>query len=135
MLVSGTVTEVQADKEFTTITISNNNMGMVFHVDPKVFVIDKKTSNYMTVAEIKTGMNITAILDKMSPMTMSLPPQTSGAIGFVINSDQGSIDLSVYNEELVNFENTLKLNPDKETQIADVNGTKKVFGTDGLKGK
>ena len=134
MLVSGTVTDVQANKDYTTITISNDDMGMVFHADPTAFVIDKKTNKYLTVADIKTGMRITAVLDKMSPMTLSLPPQTSGAIGFVINSDQGFVDLSVYNEELVNFENTLKLNLGSETQIADVNGTKKLFGADDLKG-
>lgn len=134
MLVSGKVTDIVSDKDATTITITNDDMGMVFHVSKNVFVIDKKTNSYLSVSDIKKDMTITAVIDKMSPMTLSLPPQTGGAIGFIINSDQGSVDLSTYNDELVNFENTLKLNIDKETQIVDVKGTKKLFSAEDLKG-
>lgn len=134
MLVSGKVTDIVTDQEATTITIENDDMGMVFHVSKNVFVIDKKTNSYGSVSDIKKGMTITAVIDKMSPMTMSLPPQTGGAIGFILNSDQGFVDLSTYNNELVNFENTLKLNIDKETRIVDVKGTKKLFGAEDLKG-
>lgn len=134
MLVSGKVTDIVTDKDATTITITNDDMGMVFHVSKNVFVIDKKTNSYLSVSDIKKGMTITAVVDKMSPMTLSLPPQTGGAIGFIVNSDQGSVDLSTFNKELVNFENTLKLNIDKKTQIVDVKGTKKLFSAEDLKG-
>lgn len=134
MLVSGKVTDIVSDKDAATITITNDDMGMVFHVSKNVFVIDKKTNSYLSVSDIKKDMTITAVIDKMAPMTMSLPPQTGGAIGFILNSDQGSADLSTYNDELVNFENTLKLNIDKKTQIVDVKGTKKLFGAEDLKG-
>lgn len=134
MLVSGKVTNVEVGKESTTITITNDNMGMVFHINKNVFVIDRSTNEYLFIEDIKKDMTVTAILDKMSPMTMSLPPQTGGAIGFIINNDQGSINLSTYNDELVNFENTLKLNIDKKTQIAHVKGTKRLFSTKDLKG-
>lgn len=133
MLVSGTVTNIEAGKEFTTISVDNDNLGMVFHVSKTVFVIDKKTNAYLTIADIKKGMTVTAVLDKMSPMTMSIPPQTSGAIGFIINSDQGFIDVSTYNDELVNFENTLQLNIDSKTKIVDVKGTKRAYRVEDLK--
>lgn len=134
MLVSGKVTNVETEKESTTITITNDDMGMVFHINQNVFVIDKKTNAYLSVADIKKDMTLTAVLDKMSPMTLSLPPQTGGAIGFIINSDQGFIDLSTYNNDLINYENNLKLNIGSGTQIVDVKGTKKFFNSEDIKG-
>lgn len=134
MLVSGTVTDITIDQDFTTITISNDQMGMVFHVNKNVFVIDQKTGASLSVADIKKDMMITAILDKMAPMTLSLPPQTGGAVGFIINSDQGFVDLSIYDDELVNAENSLKLNISTDTKIVDLSGTKKLFSAEDLKG-
>lgn len=135
MLVRGTVKEAAVlDNGNTKITIENEDMGMVFHVRDGAFVLDQKTTSYLSVGDIKEGMTITAILDKHSPMTASIPPQTGGSIGFVINSEGGSLDLSVYNEELVNLENTLKLNIDEKTVIKDVRGTKQEFKADNLKG-
>lgn len=134
MLVSGKVTSIVKNKDYETITITNDNMGMVFHVMPSVFIIDQKTSTYKEISDIKEGMTITAILNKLSPMTMSLPPQTGGAIGFVINSENGCINLSTFNKELVNFENTLKLNISDKTHIVNSRGEKKIFTEEDLKG-
>lgn len=134
MLVTGQVTSVRDNEGYRSITIDNEDMGMVFHTGEDVFVVDKKTNAYLSVGDIEIGMTVTAVLDKMSPMTMSLPPQTNGAIGFIVNSDEGFMDLSVYNEELVNLDNTLKLNIDKDSNIVDRKGSKKFFGAEDLMG-
>lgn len=133
MLVSGKVESVKADKEFTTITITNETGGMVFHAKPSVFVIDQKTKTNLKLTDIKEGMSITAIVDKMSPMTMSLPGQTSGAIGFVINDDKGSVKLSVFDSELLSFEKDLVLKVSKDTQIVSITGEKRIFTEEDLK--
>jgi hypothetical protein len=135
MLVSGTVVDVEMGKEYNTIEITNDNMGMIFHVNKTVFVVDQTSTKILSVNDIKKDIKITVVLDKMSPMTMSIPGQTNGAIGIVILSDSGSLDLSIYNGDLINLENTLALNISSTTQIIHENGSKMIFGPEDLKGK
>lgn len=135
MLVSGTVTSIEIGKEFNTIEITNDNMGMIFHVGKTIFVIDQKTNKILSVNDIKKGMKITVVLDKMAPMTMSIPAQTNGAVGIVILSESGSVGLSIFNGDLVNLENTLQLNIGPNTQILHQNGSKMIFGAEDLKGQ
>ena len=135
MLISGVVSNVENNGDFNTIEITNDNMGMVFHVSKTIFVIDQKTNKLLSVNDIKKSMKITVVLDKMSPMTMSIPAQTNGAVGIVILSESGSLDLSIYNEELINLENTLMLNVGLTVNIAHENGSKMIFGSEDLKGK
>lgn len=134
MLVSGTVVSVVVGAEYNTIEITNDSGGMVFHMNKTVFVVDQGSNKLLSLDAIKKGMKITVVLDKMAPMTMSLPGQTSGAVGVVILSDMGSIDLSIYNGDLVNLENTLALNIHSTTQIAHEKGLKMIFGAEDLKG-
>ncbi len=133
MLVHGKVTEITKEKDFTTIEISNDQSGMIFHVNPQAFVLDQKTKNFVKISDIKKGMQVAAILDKMAPMTMSLPPQTSGVIGFIVNTEEGSLDLSVYNDDFLNWEDTLKLNMDEKTQILDSKSSKRLYKPEDVK--
>ena len=134
MLVSGTVVSVVVGAEYNTVEITNDTGGMVFHMKKTVFVVDQGASKLLSLDAIKKGMKITVVLDKMAPMTMSLPGQTSGAVGVVITSEMGSIDLSIYNGDLVNLENTVKLNIHSTTQIVHEKGLKMIFGAEDLKG-
>lgn len=132
-LVYGKVESIKTEEDYTTISITNDDMGMVFLANPKAFVIDQKTKNYLKLEEIKEGMMITAVINKDAPMTLSLPPQTSGAIGFIINDEAGGVNLSVFDEELLNFEKDLLIRISDETQIVNVTGDKRVYGEDDLK--
>ncbi|MEG1931397.1 MAG: stalk domain-containing protein [Anaerovorax sp.] len=130
---TGKIESVEKKGTTTTIRIANDHGGLIFHANKGVFVIDQKTGQFASLEDMKVGMTITGIYDKMAPMALSMPGQTSAAIGFVINSDGGSVDLSVYNDELVNWENTLKLNIAKDTKIINAKGTKQVFTGEDLK--
>ncbi len=134
-LVSGTVSDVKLQDGTYTITIKNEDMGMVFTVNPSVFILDQKTKKYAQIEEIHVGSKITAILNKNAPMTLSLPPITNGAVGFLLNSDAGFSDLSIYNEALINKENTLALNSSESTLIFSENGAKRRYTADDLKNK
>lgn len=135
MLTTGKVSEVTDNKEYYTIHIENDNMGMVINAKPGTFVVDQaKPTETLSVSDIKKDMTITAVIAKNAPMTMSIPPMTSGVVGFVINSDPGFTDLSVYNDELTNETNTLKLNVDDTTPIINANGAKMKYSADDLKG-
>ncbi len=135
MLTTGKVSEVTDNKEYYTIHIENDDMGMVINAKPGTFVIDQaKPTETLALSDIKKDMTITAVIAKNSPMTLSIPPMTSGVVGFVINSDPGFVDLSVYDDELTNETNTLKLNVDDSTSIINANGAKMKYSADDLKG-
>ncbi len=133
MLVHGKVTEISKQKDFTTIAITNDQMGMVFHVSEPVFVIDQKTKNFMQLVDIKKDSQVAVVIDKMAPMTMSLPPQTNGAIGFILNTEDGSIDLSVYNDDFLNWEKSLQIHLDENTKIIDSKNSKRLYKPEDVK--
>lgn len=133
-LVNGTISAIEKTEESVRIDIDNDTMGMVFHVAGNVFLLDQE-GNYSTLEDLKEGMEITAIIPANAPVTMSIPPMTSGAIGFVIIGEGTNIDLSSYNDELVNAQNTLQLNVDEKVSIVDVKGSKMKYAEEDLKNK
>lgn len=132
-LVQGTISGIEKEKDYTKIQIDNDDMGMIFTVESDVFVIDQKDNSYQSIQDLKKGMEITAVLSNNSIMTMSIPPMTPGAAGFIINAEGSFTDLSAYNEDLTNSTNTLKLNIDEKTVITDIRGSKKAFSKEDLK--
>lgn len=132
-LISGTVSDVKTKDNSYIITIENDDMEMVFTVKPDIFVIDQKTNQHLNLDAIKVGNKLTAIINKNAPMTLSLPPMTNSAIGFILNSDSAFLDLSFYNDQLINKENTLALNIDKDTNIVAENGAKMRFSANNIK--
>lgn len=136
-LVTGKVTSVKVDGDMYSIQIGSekDSYSIVFQAKKDVFVIDQeKPAEMRSLKDVKEGMTITAVMDKNAPTTLSLPPITNGARGFILNSDKGFTDLSVYSDELVNETNTLKLNISDTTPIVNVNGAKMRYSADDLKG-
>lgn len=97
---TGIVSEIIDKDNYKMIHIENDDMGMVFNVAGDVFVIDQKSGNTMKITDIKKDMKITAILPEKAPMTMSIPPQTSSAVGFIINNGDEKVEISEYKEFL-----------------------------------
>lgn len=129
----GTVTSVENKGEYYRLEITNDNMGMIFNIKDKAFVIDQKSNKRLTVKEIKKDMKLAAILPTNAAMTLSIPAQTSAAVGFIIKSNEGSFDMSLYNSDLVNAKNTLKLNISDNTQIVDAQGSKRLYSAEDIK--
>lgn len=136
LFVEGTVESVEAADEegYVTVTLNDGLDGLVCHVPAGAFVVSSMNGTYSAVADLKAGDEVKAVLNGNAPMTMSLPPQTAGVVGFV-KMDGGSADLSVYNSELVNAGNSLKLNIGEETVITDLQGSRILRTAEDLKGK
>lgn len=134
ILVSGKVSAVVHRANYSMIRMGEGEKELVLYVQDGIVVLDSALNTFKRLADIQTGMTVTALLPKNAPMTMSLPPQTSGAIGVFLNTDTCSVDLSVYNDSLVNAKNTLKLNIAADTPILDAKGTRKNFSEAALKG-
>lgn len=133
-LVKGEIESIETKDGYTTINLNDGEMGMICNVKEDAFIINQADGSYKKASDLEKGMKVTGILENNTPMTLSIPPMTSGMAGFVIQDDKGgSIDLSIYDNELTNSENTLKLNIDKDTMITDIRGAKKVFTDEELK--
>ena len=86
--VSGVVSDIRENKEGWTVSIDNDDMGMVFHIKENLPVYDGNSGKNLTFKDITVGTSITAVVDAMAPMTMSIPPQTAGAVAFIVESDK-----------------------------------------------
>ena len=132
--ITAITTETKEDGEFATITIENEDMGMVFTTSTATVVYDAKDGSIKTVKDLKEGMEITAVLPSNSIMTMSIPPMTPSAVGFVMNAEGTTVMTGKFNDELVNEDNTLKLNIAEDTSIVSITGTKNVLTAEDIKG-
>ena len=84
--VSGVVSDIRENKEGWTVSIDNDDMGMVFHIKENLPVYEGNSGKELSVKDIAVGTSITAVVDAMAPMTMSIPPQTAGAVAFIVES-------------------------------------------------
>lgn len=117
MTVTGTVSEVTDKENYYMIHVENDDMGMIFNVKDEIFVVDQKTGKNMKITDIVKEMKITAILLKNSPMTMSIPPQTSGAFGFVINNGDEKVNIEAYKELLPDVTIQEEVKEDKYVEL------------------
>lgn len=144
-LVSGVISSIESTDGSVSIQLSDKadktasnglaDIKLIANVNDYIRVIDQKDMSEKSVADLKEGTKVSLLLLNNSPMTMSLPPMTNGVDAIIIESDSNFMDLSFYNEELVNAENQLKLNIDEKTKISDLKGSKKVFTADDVKNK
>ena len=132
---TGKIESVEEKDDSYTITVGANgdDMGIIYHVQKDAFVVSRKDNKLLQLSDLKAGMEITGIVKGNAPQTMSIPPQTPGAIGFVLNDAEGSLSVGPFDAELVNMGDSLKLNIGDDTVIVDQKGTKKTFTAEDLK--
>ena len=57
-------------------------------------------------------------------MLMIYPPQYNPEVIIVETKEMGTVEVDFFNKELVNTDNTLKLNVGKETELLSLSGKK-----------
>lgn len=132
--ITAITTETTEEGEFLTITTGEGAEGIVFTTSSATVVYDAKDGSVKTAKDLTEGMEITALLPANSIMTMSIPPMTPSAMGFVINAEGTSVMVGKFNDELVNEENKLALNISEETSIVSITGTKEILTAEDIKG-
>lgn len=132
--ITAITAETTEEGEFLTITTGEGVDGIVFTTSASTVVYDAKDGSVKTAKDLTEGMEITAVMPANSIMTMSLPPMTPSAMGFVINAEGTSVMVGKFNDELVNEENKLALNISEETSIVSITGTKQVLTAEDIKG-
>ncbi|NDO46514.1 copper amine oxidase N-terminal domain-containing protein [Clostridium sp. MD294] len=135
MTKSGTIKSIEKEKDYYTISVAlpDDEFGIVYTVNENAFIVNSENGNFMTFDELKSDMNITAIVAKNSPMTMSLPPITNAVV--LVVGEQNFAATGYFNEELISEDTPamLQLNISEETKIVDMAGSKKLFTQDDVK--
>lgn len=111
--VAGTIESVEERnnaKYYTTKEGENTN----------VFVVNKDTlifDNTGKEVKLQKGDKVTAYTYANKPMLMIYPPQYNPEVIIVETKEMGSVTVDFFNKDLVNTDNSLKLNVGKETVI------------------
>lgn len=131
--LKGTITAVTVNEDSTArITFQSEERGEIIFNEASdcMVIIDGAVK---TLADLKEGMTATIVMDDFAPMTMSLPPQTSGAAAIVVDGETPTTTVvEKFNDELVGGD--VKLIIDETVQILDIRGTRQILTADDIKG-
>ncbi len=133
MTMAGKIESIEKGKNGYIISVTNEDMGVRFTAEETAFIVNSKDGSFMTFDELQKDMDITGIILKNGPMTLSLPPMTN-AFGFVVGTEN-FVTTGYFDEELTSqdAQPMLQLNIAEETKIVDSKGSKKVFTADDVK--
>ena len=122
---TGKIVEITEKEDLISILIKDSEeefSGEVLHLDKDVIILNSKTKENMKIEDLKEGMEVTRYAHKETPMLLSLPGQLNPNVIIVNEEDAGFVNVSKFNEELVNVEKTLKLLIDEETIMVNEAG-------------
>ena len=123
----GQITEINKTGKYYSVLVGSSIDGMTYIVDENEMIIDAGSLEFLQASDLKVGMEITVVVPEEAPITMSLPPQSSNQVAIIVNSTEAFSEMSYFDEELVNEENTLKLNIDSGTYITNTKGERRIF--------
>lgn len=133
---TGKITEVGDTQDGNKVfTMDNENGGLRFVVSPTTTIVDRETNSVITADKLTEGMEVAVIYGANAPMGMSMPPYMGNVTAVVANADKGFVSVGLFNDELVNEKDLLKLNIAEGTPILTTLGTKSILSADDIKGK
>jgi len=118
--ITGTIENVEKRKDSTYYTVKEDENTNVFVVNDDTLVYD----NTGKEVELQKGDKVTAYTYANKPMLMIYPPQYNPEVIIVETKEMGTVEVDFFNKELVNSDNTLKLNVGKETELLSLSGKK-----------
>jgi len=118
--ITGTIENVEKRKDATYYTVKENENINVFVVNDETLVFD----NTGKEVKLQKGDQVTAYTYANKPMLMIYPPQYNPEVIIVETKEMGIVEVDFFNKELVNTDNTLKLNVGKETELLSLSGKK-----------
>ncbi|MFJ8513561.1 stalk domain-containing protein [Lysinibacillus xylanilyticus] len=118
--ITGTIENVEKREDSTYYTVKEDENTNVFVVNDNTLVYD----NTGKEVKLQKGDKVTAYTYANKPMLMIYPPQYNPEVIIVETKEMGTVEVDFFNKELVNTDNTLKLNVGKETEILSLSGKK-----------
>jgi len=131
----GKVSDITDSDGYKRISLENENGGIVGNIKQGTTVIDSKDMSYKKTSDIASGDRLMFIIPGNSPMTASLPPISSSVRAIIIEHDGINVKTAVFDENMTDSENTLKLNIADSTPITHIDGSKVRFTKDDIKNK
>ncbi|MGE7954110.1 stalk domain-containing protein [Lysinibacillus xylanilyticus] len=116
--VAGTVDNVEQRDKATYYTVKEGEDTNVFVVSDDTLVFD----NTGKEVELQKGDKVTAYTYANKPMLTIYPPQYNPEVIIVETKEMGTVEVDFFNKELVNTDNTLKLNVGEETELLSLSG-------------
>lgn len=116
--VTGTVDTIETRDKATYYTVKDGENINVFVVTNDTLVFD----NMGKEVKLQKGDKVTAYTYANKPMIMIYPPQYNPEAIIVETKEMGSVELDFFNKDLVNTNNTLKLNIGEETKLLSLSG-------------
>ncbi|MEB2282132.1 copper amine oxidase N-terminal domain-containing protein [Lysinibacillus xylanilyticus] len=118
--IAGTIESVEKRDDSTYYTVKEEDNTNVFVVNDETLVFD----NTGKEVKLQKGDKVTAYTYANKPMLMIYPPQYNPEVIIVETKEMGIVEVDFFNKELVNTDNTLKLNVGKETELLSLSGKK-----------
>lgn len=116
--VTGTVDTIETRDKATYYTVKDGENINVFVVTNDTLIFD----NMGKEVKLQKGDKVTAYTYANKPMIMIYPPQYNPEAIIVETNEMGSVELDFFNKDLVNTNNTLKLNIGEETKLLSLSG-------------
>ncbi|MFJ7406235.1 MULTISPECIES: stalk domain-containing protein [unclassified Lysinibacillus] len=116
--VAGTIENVEERNNATYYTTKDGENTNVFVVNKDTLIFD----NTGKEVKLQKGDKVTAYTYANKPMLMIYPPQYNPEVIIVESKEMGSVTVDFFNKDLVNTDNSLKLNVGEETVVQSQSG-------------
>jgi len=116
--VAGTVESVEERNNAIYYTTKDGENTNVFVVNKDTLIFD----NTGKEVKLQKGDKVTAYTYANKPMLMIYPPQYNPEVIIVESKEMGSVTVDFFNKDLVNTDNSLKLNVGEETVVQSQSG-------------
>lgn len=98
---------------------------LIAHLSEDVVLLDEKTKDFISMEDLKEGMEVSIYYENETIMMLSYPGQLSPNVVVVRSDDAGlNIKIDKFDKELVSDDNDLKLNIDDKVELVDLKGKK-----------
>ncbi|MFJ7732619.1 stalk domain-containing protein [Lysinibacillus sp. NPDC097231] len=116
--IAGTIENVEKRDNATYYTVNEGENTNVFVVNDTTLVFD----NTGKEVKLQKGDQVMAYTYANKPMLMIYPPQYNPEVIIVETKEIGTVEVDFFNKDLVNTDNTLKLNVGKESELLSLSG-------------
>lgn len=129
----GEVTELTKEDNGWKMLVGNPIDGTLFSLHGQEVIINAATLDMLEPEDLRVGMEVTVVIPKNAPIGLSLPAYCAAQVAVIVNAEDRSVEVSYFNEELVNETNTLALNVEKNTRIFNTIGERRRFTEEDIK--
>lgn len=116
--LTGVVDSVEKVNGSTYYTVKEGESINVLVVSDDTLVYD----NTGKKVELQKGDKVTGYADASKPVILIYPPQYNPEVIIVDKGEVGNVEVDLFNDELINVENTLKLNISEDTEVIYASG-------------